>query len=164
MEMMLISAGLFAMVALPFVALGLVITTRQLIRITNERDGWKEMAINNANRIAMLEGWHAGAKMRRRPEDYPPGTVPIELAEELRDEWEKAGFHVSKTKCLRMVSIAHRCMCEHQPGSHAPTYYNDGDRSAPAGVSCQGLGGCHWPDCSCEAVAEPPPIRGTTDD
>lgn len=103
-------------------------------------------------------------RAERRPEDLPPGTISLELALAVHEEWRKAGYHMlgDTRVVLRLLSIAHRVMCIHQAASLAPALYNDGDRSPPAKVACvaEGKRGCTWPDCHCEAIPDtPPPLR-----
>lgn len=152
--MLLIFAGLAAMIALPLVAAVLAVTMIRLHRTEIERN----------NLAALVKAPVLQFKPVRRPDQWPAGTIPVELALAVHEEWRKAGYHMlgDTRVVLRLLSIAHRVMCQHQLSSLAPATYNDGDRTAPAKVQCvaEGKRTCTWPDCHCEAIPDPlPPAR-----
>lgn len=150
---LLIMAGIFAMIALPFVAFGLAFTTRQLIAAQGYVAKLQREVANREAALDMISRMRAGDRF-----NLHPGTVSVSLVLTIRESWRAAGFDVAKEKALRLVSIAHRVMCEMPPPVDAGDLFNDGDRSAPAKVACNAddKDGCTFPDCQCEAVPEPP--------
>lgn len=143
------AAAIIAPWLLVIVSLALAHATHQAARAERDLAGAR-------NRIAILERL---LRLGRKPGDYPPGTIPVELALAVHEEWRKAGYHmVGDTRVvLRLLSIAHRVMCQHTPHSLAPALYNDGDRSAPARVACQAhhAAACRYPACGCVHVDDP---------
>lgn len=96
------------------------------------------------------------ARARMSPEDYPPGTIPADLAAAIREAWRAEGYLTDERTAARLASITHRVIVTHVPGDRP--VFNDGDRMPPARVNCQGgAWRCTFPDCGCVAVDPPPP-------
>lgn len=118
------------------------------------------LALASKPRSGLLTVEDERARMRLRgPDKFPPGTVPVELARQVRERWRALGYDGSEARVLRLVSAAHRVMCEFEP-SEELVHYNDGDRAVPAQVACVAEGTrrrCTFPDCECEAIPPPAP-------
>ena len=151
--LLLLVAGLFALLALPFVSIGLVISGRAHARAERKLRA-------SETQVDTLNAELRRSRPRKRSE-MPPGTIPVEMALAVHEEWRKAGYHMlgDTRVVLRLLSIAHRVMAEFRPSSLAPAMFNDGDRCPPAMVDCQAGSGCTFPDCECEAIPPPPPAN-----
>lgn len=155
---LLITAGLLALLALPLVATGLFISVRHSSRL--------QFRLVNAERVTDLAVAELRDCLKRhRPVrgQMPPGTVTIDLAEQVRQVWSAAGYDHNEMAALRMVSIAHRIIATSpMTATDADGTFNAADSSPPARTNCQsGPLGCTYPDCPCETLPEPPPPMPT---
>lgn len=146
--MLLVVSGLLIVVSAGFAA--------AMVWVGRTHAKMEELKLTHLQRLVAVAG-------RRSPERFPPGTVPVELAELVAARWRTLGYEASEARVLRMVSAAHRVMCEFQPRGES-VHYNDGDRNPPSAVKCQAEFGwcCTFPDCGCPAVEPPPPPAPST--